>query len=121
FFSSSRRHTRFSRDWSSDVCSSDLAAYSDPYIGSPTYGGTSYDTGYTDAQGYGQQTYGQDAYAGGYGGETPAGGLWVPQQRTDDTYGGDLPAEQPYPYQDNQQVPGNSPTYGNGYDEQYRY
>src|SRR5690606_19208489 len=24
FFSSSRRHTRFSRDWSSDVCSSDL-------------------------------------------------------------------------------------------------
>src|SRR5690606_39784132 len=27
FFSSRRRHTRFSRDWSSDVCSSDL----DPY------------------------------------------------------------------------------------------
>src|SRR5690606_40344800 len=25
-FSSRRRHTRFSRDWSSDVCSSDLAA-----------------------------------------------------------------------------------------------
>src|SRR6266511_5239813 len=25
FFSSRRRHTRFSRDWSSDVCSSDLA------------------------------------------------------------------------------------------------
>src|SRR5690606_40493466 len=25
FFSSSRRHTSFSRDWSSDVCSSDLA------------------------------------------------------------------------------------------------
>src|SRR5690606_39306038 len=25
-FASSRRHTRFSRDWSSDVCSSDLAA-----------------------------------------------------------------------------------------------
>src|SRR5690606_40386462 len=24
-FSSGRRHTRFSRDWSSDVCSSDLA------------------------------------------------------------------------------------------------
>src|SRR5690606_39995789 len=24
FFSSGRRHTRFSRDWSSDVCSSDL-------------------------------------------------------------------------------------------------
>src|SRR5690606_39619025 len=26
FFSSRRRNTRFSRDWSSDVCSSDLAA-----------------------------------------------------------------------------------------------
>src|SRR6266511_3991046 len=25
FFSSRRRHTRFSRDWGSDVCSSDLA------------------------------------------------------------------------------------------------
>src|SRR5690606_39583089 len=33
FFSSRRRHTRFSRDWSSDVCSSDLgrtAADPDP-------------------------------------------------------------------------------------------
>src|SRR5690606_39984358 len=28
FFSSRRRHTRFSRDWSSDVCSSDLRAWS---------------------------------------------------------------------------------------------
>src|SRR5690606_39702697 len=27
FFSSRRRHTRFSRDWSSDVCSSDLRGY----------------------------------------------------------------------------------------------
>src|SRR5690606_40393392 len=27
FFSSRRRHTRFSRDWSSDVCSSDLSAF----------------------------------------------------------------------------------------------
>src|SRR5690606_40581676 len=36
FFSSRRRHTRFSRDWSSDVCSSDLAAdteYDWPYYG----------------------------------------------------------------------------------------
>src|SRR5690606_40326156 len=32
FFSSRRRHTRFSRDWSSDVCSSDLPA--------PPVGGT---------------------------------------------------------------------------------
>src|SRR5690606_40699798 len=28
FFSSRRRHTRFSRDWSSDVCSSDLSSSS---------------------------------------------------------------------------------------------
>src|SRR5690606_39791973 len=28
FFSSRRRHTRFSRDWSSDVCSSDLVTLS---------------------------------------------------------------------------------------------
>src|SRR5690606_34632627 len=27
FFSSRRRHTRFSRDWSSDVCSSDLFGF----------------------------------------------------------------------------------------------
>src|SRR5690606_39942588 len=27
FFSSSRRHTIFSRDWSSDVCSSDLKVF----------------------------------------------------------------------------------------------
>src|SRR5690606_40283991 len=27
FFSSRRRHTRFSRDWSSDVCSSDLSCF----------------------------------------------------------------------------------------------
>ena len=27
FFSSRRRHTRFGRDWSSDVCSSDLKKY----------------------------------------------------------------------------------------------
>src|SRR5690606_39604831 len=32
FFSSRRRHTRFSRDWSSDVCSSDLASH---YFGDP--------------------------------------------------------------------------------------
>src|SRR5690606_40051375 len=27
FFSRRRRHTRFSRDWSSDVCSSDLGSF----------------------------------------------------------------------------------------------
>src|SRR5690606_39303552 len=31
FFSSRRRHTRFSRDWSSDVCSSDLAFWRGSY------------------------------------------------------------------------------------------
>src|SRR5690606_39969932 len=30
FFSSRRRHTRFSRDWSSDVCSSDLIVEAKP-------------------------------------------------------------------------------------------
>src|SRR5436309_1324841 len=30
FFSSGKRHTRFSRDWSSDVCSSDLPAKTRP-------------------------------------------------------------------------------------------
>src|SRR5690606_16307733 len=36
FFSSRRRHTRFSRDWSSDVCSSDLTADLPP-LGWRTY------------------------------------------------------------------------------------
>ncbi|WP_217136590.1 hypothetical protein [Streptomyces sp. AC558_RSS880] len=95
------------------------AAYSDPYTGDPAYGNTSYDTGYADPQQYPQQGYGQDPYAQqGYGGETPAGGLWVPQQRSaDDPYGGELPPEQQYPYQGDEQTHGN----GNGYDEQYRY
>src|SRR5690606_41027120 len=35
FFSSRRRHTRFSRDWSSDVCSSDLAKAPQPEPPSP--------------------------------------------------------------------------------------
>jgi hypothetical protein len=89
------------------------ANYSDPYIGTQSYGGTSYDTGYGQQQ-YAQQGYGQDAYGNGGYGETPAGGVWVPQQRTDETYGGELPQEQPYPYQGQAQP-------GHGYDEQYRY
>src|SRR5207249_9004676 len=32
FFSSRRRHTRSKRDWSSDVCSSDLRAGSTPHL-----------------------------------------------------------------------------------------
>ncbi|MDN3269580.1 hypothetical protein [Streptomyces sp. MA15] len=96
------------------------AAYSEPYTGNPAYDGGAYDTGYTDQQ-YAQQGYAApDPYAtGGYGGETPAGGLWVPQQRsTDDPYGGELPPEQQYPYQDGGQQQGAN---GSGYDEQYRF
>lgn len=90
------------------------AAYSDPYIGTQTYSGAAYDPAY-DTQ-YGQQAYGQDQYAAGYGGETPSGGVWVPQQRTtDDPLGGDLPPEQPYGY------PGDSQAQGQGYDERYRF
>src|SRR2546422_7423313 len=33
FFSSRRRHTRCSRDWSSDVCSSDLLTLNNPIVG----------------------------------------------------------------------------------------
>ncbi|MER6347731.1 SCO2102 family sporulation regulator [Streptomyces sp. NPDC001595] len=89
------------------------AAYSDPYIGTQTYSGVAYDPAY-DQHAYGQQAYGQDQYASGYGGETPSGGVWVPQQRTtDDPYGGDLPPEQPYPYQGDGQA--------QGYDERYRF
>src|SRR5690606_23584464 len=38
FFSSRRRHTRFSRDWSSDVCSSDLPTLKlNAYLGEQFY------------------------------------------------------------------------------------
>src|SRR5690606_40424625 len=39
FVSSRRRHTRFSRDWSSDVCSSDLASRAPKVEGSREYDG----------------------------------------------------------------------------------
>src|SRR5712664_869966 len=39
FFSSRRRHTRSDRDWSSDVCSSDLVSTIFPLL-SPAPGGT---------------------------------------------------------------------------------
>ncbi|KUO03831.1 hypothetical protein [Streptomyces caeruleatus] len=97
------------------------AAYSDPYIGTQTYGDGSYDA-YGQQQ-YGQQGYAQDQYATGTGtyGETPPGGVWVPQQRTDETYGGELPPEQQYPYQGDGQQQGQGQGHGNGYDEQYRF
>ncbi|MFF5102484.1 hypothetical protein [Streptomyces sp. NPDC000134] len=103
------------------------AAYSDPYIGTHTYGGAPYDTGYdtgTGAQQYPPPDYPQDPYAtGGYGGQTPAGGVWVPQQRTtDDAYGGELPPEQPYPpYHGDGQGQSQGQGQGHGFDEQYRF
>ncbi|MET7574481.1 hypothetical protein ABZT04_39290 [Streptomyces sp. NPDC005492] len=96
------------------------AAYSDPYIGTQTYGGATYDTGYDGQQQYPQQGYTQDQYGNnGYVGETPAGGVWVPQQRSDETYGGELPADQQYYQGDGQQQ--QQPQSGTGYDEQYRF
>ncbi|KUN70914.1 hypothetical protein AQJ46_14745 [Streptomyces canus] len=92
------------------------AAYSDPYIGTQTYGAGSYDASYGGQQQFVQQGY--DQYGGTYGGETPAGGVWVPQQRTDESYGGELPQEQGY-YQDNGGQ--GQQNQGQGYDEQYRF
>ena len=91
------------------------AAYSDPYIGTQTYGTGSYDTSYGGQQQFVQQGY--DQYGQTYGGETPAGGVWVPQQRTDE-YGAELPQEQQY-YQDNSGQ--GHQNQGQGYDEQYRF
>ncbi|MFF8998570.1 hypothetical protein ACF1GW_20650 [Streptomyces achromogenes] len=89
----------------------EYANYSDPYIGSRPY--AAYDQG--PAEQYGQQPdYPQDPYAPAGYPETPPGGVWVPQQRTDDSHGGhggELPQEQPYPRQSG----------GAGYDEQYRF
>ncbi|MFJ6567034.1 hypothetical protein ACIQNU_06415 [Streptomyces sp. NPDC091292] len=100
------------------------AAYSDPYTGTQSYDGQGYDP-------YAQQAYPQDPYAPHGYGETPPGGVWVPQQRGVDgqpgqpgEYGGELPPEQPqpqpYPYQ-NGGYPAADP--GAGYDgqQQYRY
>src|SRR5437660_10101990 len=39
FFSSRRRHTRWPRDWSSDVCSSDLAGGAAPHPAAAAAGG----------------------------------------------------------------------------------
>src|SRR5258707_8986712 len=36
-FSSRSRHTRYWRDWSSDVCSSDLEFFTDPHFGLPKF------------------------------------------------------------------------------------
>ncbi|WP_217544593.1 hypothetical protein [Streptomyces sp. GbtcB6] len=103
------------------------ANYSDPYIGNnQTYGGAGYDQSSYGTQQYDQQGYAQGQYGTGGYGETPAGGVWVPQQRADETYGGELPQEQPYPYQgqggDGQGQQQGQQQGNNGYDEQqYRF
>ena len=99
------------------------AGYSDQYGNAGQTYGTSdatYDAygqqQYGQQQGYGQEQYGTSG-TGGHG-ETPAGGVWVPQQRSDETYGGALPPEQPYPYQQT----GDSQQQAGGYDDQqYRF
>ncbi|MCX4909400.1 hypothetical protein [Streptomyces sp. NBC_00878] len=113
-----------------DTGQQQYAAYSDPYVGTQAYDAASYGQPYdASQQQYAQQGYTQDPYAtnGGYASETPAGGVWVPQQRnTEDPYGGELPPEQQYPYDGNGN--GNNGTNGSngqqqggGYDEQYRF
>ncbi|TRO63784.1 MULTISPECIES: hypothetical protein [unclassified Streptomyces] len=109
-----------------DAGQQQYAAYSDPYVGTQAYDAASYGQPYdASQQQYAQQGYTQDPYAtnGGYGGETPAGGVWVPQQRnTEDPYGGELPPEQPYPYDDNGNATnGGNGQQGGGYGEQYRF
>ncbi|MFF3641807.1 hypothetical protein [Streptomyces sp. NPDC002564] len=107
------------------------AAYSDPYIGTQTYGARQDYDGYGDQQRYAPYGGAYDDGGAGRPGEsyqdTPPGGVWVPHQRSTDEqygggeqYGGELPPEQPYPYQDQG---GHSGGYdGSGYNEQqYRY
>ncbi|MEV4328954.1 hypothetical protein AB0K02_00140 [Streptomyces sp. NPDC049597] len=82
-------------------------AYADPYGSgqqyAASYGG--YDT-------YGTQHPYADPYAQQYG-DTPAGGVWVPQQRDGDQQIPPMPQEQPSPY---------GYEAGSGHDEQqYRY
>ena len=92
------------------------AAYSDPYIGTQTYDGAAYDSSYGGQQQFGQQGYTQDQYATGGYGDTPAGGVWVPQQRSADDPYGDFPqGQQQYGQQ------GQDQNHGDGFDEQYRF
>ncbi|WP_030564341.1 hypothetical protein [Streptomyces aureocirculatus] len=102
------------------------AAYSDPYIGTQTYGAQPGYDSYADPQPY--APYGGDTY-GGYQ-DTPPGGVWVPHQRTGEPappYGGELPPEQPgcppFPGEAAPQVPGDPFGYQPevGGEQQYRY
>ncbi|WP_455355555.1 hypothetical protein [Streptomyces sp. SYSU K217416] len=83
------------------------AAYSDPYIGTQQY--SPYDYGTAGGQQY-AEPYAQQPQP--YG-ETPPGGVWVPQQRDgEEPYAAG--ADQRYPYQNDGQDTGD-------YNEQYRY
>ncbi|MEV7423698.1 MULTISPECIES: hypothetical protein [unclassified Streptomyces] len=90
------------------------AAYSDPYVGSshsaPANDGQQY--GSYDGFGGGRQQY-ADPYDGQqYAGDTPPGGVWVPQQRErDENAFPPAPGEQP-------QQQGYDPNYN---DQRYRY
>ncbi|MEW1721342.1 hypothetical protein [Streptomyces sp. NPDC093109] len=97
------------------------AAYSDPYVGpspaAPAGGAGAY--GSYDGFGGDQQQY-ADPYGGQqYAGDTPPGGVWMPQQRERD---GEepfppMPGEPPY-QQGYDQGSGSQPHYN---DQQYRY
>ncbi|MET9431975.1 MULTISPECIES: hypothetical protein [unclassified Streptomyces] len=85
------------------------ATYSDPYIGPSAAGPAPGAQPYGMYDGYGgQQPYG-DPYAGQFGGDTPPGGVWVPQQRDAEGQYPPPPPGQPSPY-------GYDPN-----DPQYRY
>src|SRR5690625_5577240 len=51
FFSSRRRHTRWPRDWSSDVCSSDLAPHGIRSKVIPNPGGAGFPSGWFEVSG----------------------------------------------------------------------
>lgn len=86
----------------------EYAAYSDPYVGGQQY--NAYQP-YTSYDSYGGQQQYTDPYAQQPYGETPPGGVWVPQQRDGEQQAPPMPQEQPSPY-----------GYDPGYNEQqYRY
>ncbi|MFP1623902.1 hypothetical protein ACLB9X_01485 [Streptomyces sp. 5K101] len=85
----------------------DYPAYSDPYAG-----GQQYAASYGGYDAYGAQQPYADPYAQQYG-ETPPGGVWVPEQRDGDQQMPPMPQEQPSPY---------GYDAGSGHNEQqYRY
>ncbi|MFF8843695.1 hypothetical protein ACF08N_13410 [Streptomyces sp. NPDC015127] len=67
-------------------------AYSDPYVG-----GQQYAASYGGYDAYGAQQQYADPYAQPYG-DTPPGGVWVPQQRDGDQQVPPMPQDAPSPY-----------------------